>query len=373
MGRLHRSDYSNSTYNVERTGRSQKAFAQPLINHIAFVLDGSSSMQSHAEAVIKVINGQVAYLARRSQELGQETRVSIYVFADGVECLVHDVDVLRLPSIVDLYDPYGNTALVHATMTALKELEQTSQLHGDHSFLVYVLSDGQENASFDDDGYRYLPSAVSVRIHDLPENWTVAGLVPDQLAKREAVGFGFPKDNLSIWDVDSATGMDEVNSVVTAATENYFAGRASGVRGSRSIFSTGPEALNKATVTAALSPLPMDKFSLIPVMPDGVQKGDKIRVDKFIREDCGMPFRLGSVYYEWSKKETVQPQKRLAVVQKSTGKVFVGTYDEVRELIGLPSLNIREAPKANPDFTVFVQSTASNRNLVPFTKVLVML
>lgn len=189
------------------------------------------------------------------------------------------------------------------------------------------------------------------------------------MARFSAEALGFAKGNIGVWSNDAA----EFSRTVTAGVESFTSSRLSGQRSTRTLFSTGPEALNKATVTASLQALPMDKYSLIPVMPEGVQKGDKVRVDKFIRDDCGMAFRLGSVYYEWSKKETVQPHKRLAVVQKSTGKVFVGTGDEVRQLIGLPSLNTREAPKANPDYTVFVQSTAPNRNLVPFTKVLVML
>lgn len=378
MGRYNtldkRSNHSAYDYDIKRTGRSKVAFKQPLINHIVFVIDGSSSMSGHQDAVVKVINGQVAYLARRSQEMGQETRVSVYVFADGVECLVHDVDVLRLPSIADLYSPYGNTALIDATLKALKELESTSQIHGDHSFLFYVISDGQENASFDDanGGYRYDTSVVTERISNLPENWTVAALVPNQIAKRESISFGFPKENIDIWDTSSAQGMSEVGSSVNRATESYLTGRASGVRGSRAIFSTGSDVVNKQAIQATLTPLAGDKYRLIPVVTTGV-KGDKVRVDQFIRDDCGMKFQLGTVYYQWNKTEKVQPHKRLAVVEKKTDKVYVGTGDEIRQMIGLPDMSVSQKATPNPDFDVFVQSTAANRNLLQHTKVLVML
>lgn len=369
----HRSQYTSDWYDEKRTGRSKVAFKQPLINHIVFVIDGSSSMGMHKRSVIKVIEGQIAYLARRSKELGQETRVTVYVFADGVECLVYDVDVLRLPEIGTLYEPYGNTALVGATMRALKDLEATSQIHGDHSFLLYVLSDGQENASFDEEGYRYDEQAVSYRVNALPDNWTVAGLVPDQVANWEAQKFGFPKENLSVWDASSATGMDEVGAVVNTATEAYLVGRAQGVRGSKTIFSTGSDTVNKKAVQATLQPLAGDKYRLIPVTPEGAVKGTKVRVDKFVKEDCGMPFRLGTVYYQWNKTEKVQPQKRLAVVDKRTDRVYVGTGDEIRQMIGLPSMSVTQKATPNPDFDVFVQSTAPNRNLLAFTRILVML
>jgi hypothetical protein len=371
--RNRRLGYYGGRKDINRTGRREgTSFKQPLVNRICFLIDASSSMDGRKAAVVKVIQNQVDYLARRSQELGQETRVSVASFADAMAWLVFDVDVLRLPSIADLFNPYGNTALIEATIRSQADLATIPELAGDYSYLTYVITDGMENVSELEDGSRATGSDMQAMFSAQKDNWTIAALVPHIVAKREAINYGFPKDNVAVWDT-TKVNMDEVDETITAATESYLTGRASGVRGSRSVFSTGADAVNTATVKAALVPLAMDKYSLIPVMPEGVQKGDKVRVDKFIREDCGMTFRLGTVYYEWSKRETVQPQKRLAVVQKSTGKVFVGTGDEVRQMIGLPSLSVREAPKANPDYTVFVQSTAPNRNLVPFTKVLVML
>jgi hypothetical protein len=338
------------------------------IDHIALVVDASGSMSHLSRDVIKVVDNQIAYLASRSKDLNREVRVSVYTFDDTVKCVIFDKDVLRMPSIRDLYRIGGMTALIEATMKSQEDLATTSTIYGDHAFLTYVITDGAENAS-----RRRNPGQMRSMLAGLADNATLATLVPDHQAVDRAVRLGFPADNIEVWDASSTAGLVAAGSRIQQATDAWMDNRSRGIRSTKTLFSTGPEVLNKATVTATLTPLPMDKYSLIPVMPDGVQKGDKVRVDKFIREDCGMQFKLGTVYYEWSKKETVQPQKRLAVVQKSTGKVFVGTGDEVRQMIGLPSLNTREAPKANPDFTVFVQSTAPNRNLVPFTKVLVML
>jgi len=84
---------------------------QNLINHVVFVLDASSSMRKIAADLVKVVDGQVARLARRSQQVDQETRVTIYTFADTAQWHVYEKDVLRLPSIKDLYKAIGNTAL----------------------------------------------------------------------------------------------------------------------------------------------------------------------------------------------------------------------------------------------------------------------
>ncbi len=120
---------------------------QNFINHVALVLDASSSMSRLSGKVIEVADQQIAYLARRSRELDQETRVTVYVFANKVECVIYDKDVLRMPSLKQLYRVGGMTALLAATLTSQRELAQTAQLYGDHSFLTFVLTDGQENAS----------------------------------------------------------------------------------------------------------------------------------------------------------------------------------------------------------------------------------
>lgn len=80
--------------------------------------------------------------------MDQETRVTVFQFDDVVECLVYDKDVLRLPSLRNIYGPArANTALIDATIKAVNELKETPERYGDHAFLCYVLTDGQENAS----------------------------------------------------------------------------------------------------------------------------------------------------------------------------------------------------------------------------------
>ena len=62
------------------------------INHIVLVLDASSSMEGHARELIKVADNQIAYLAQRSKDLDQETRITVYSFSDNnkIKCLVVD-------------------------------------------------------------------------------------------------------------------------------------------------------------------------------------------------------------------------------------------------------------------------------------------
>ncbi|MCX5380460.1 vWA domain-containing protein [Streptomyces sp. NBC_00091] len=342
---------------------------QNYINHVALVLDASSSMSHLSRKVVEVADQQIAYLARRSQELEQETRVTVYVFADKVECVIYDKDVLRMPSLKQMYRVGGMTALLAATLKSQRELAQTAQLYGDHSFLTFVLTDGQENASHrcldaPARNPRELVQAVATMIETQQDNWTLAVLVPDQMGKREAMQCGFPKDNIAIWDATSTQGLEEAGQVIRQATENFMMGRAKGIRGSRAVFSTGTEAVNKDTIKAAgLTPVDASKYQLIPVAREAA-----------IREwviECGHTFRTGGVFYQLSKSEKIQAQKQIAVLEKKTDRVYTGP--EARAMLGLPDTEVRVKPDHNDDFTIFVQSTSVNRKLVPNTRLLLMI
>ncbi|GAA0450961.1 MULTISPECIES: vWA domain-containing protein [Streptomyces] len=343
--------------------------SQNYINHVALVLDASSSMSHLSRKVVDVADQQIAYLARRSQELGQETRVTVYVFADKVECVIYDKDVLRMPSLKEHYRAGGMTALLAATLKSQRELAQTAQLYGDHSFLTFVLTDGQENASHrcpdvTTDVPRNLVQAVSEMIATQEDNWTLAVLVPDQMGKREAMQCGFPKDNIAIWDATSTQGLEEAGQVIQQATENFMVGRAKGIRGSRAVFSTGAEAVNKDTIKAAgLTPVNPSEYQLIPVARAAA-----------IREwviECGHTYRTGCAFYQLSKSEKIQPRKQIAVLEKKTDRVYTGP--QARSLLGLPDTEVRISPDRNDDFTIFVQSTSVNRKLVPNTRLLLMI
>jgi len=342
---------------------------QNYINHVALVLDASSSMSHLSRKVVEVADQQIAYLARRSRELDQETRVTVYVFADKVECVIYDKDVLRMPSLKQLYRVGGMTALLAAALKSQRELAQTAQLYGDHSFLTFILTDGQENASHrcpdaSSRDPRELVQAVAEMMRTQQDNWSLAVLVPDQMGKREAMQCGFPKDNIAIWDATSTQGLEEAGQVIRQATENFMVGRSQGIRGSRAVFSTGAQTVNKKTIKAAgLTPAKPSEYQLIPVARHAG-----------IREwviECGHNYRTGGAFYQLSKSEKIQAQKQIAVLEKKTDRVYTGP--EARALLGLPDVEIRVKPDHNDDYTIFVQSTSVNRKLVPNTLLLLML
>lgn len=313
-------------------------------------------MQRHKGNLVKVADEQIRHLALRSEELSQETRISVYVFDDKVNCLIFDMDVMRLPSIADLYKIGGMTALVDATLKSQWDLETTSQLYGDHAFLTFVLTDGIENAS------KNPWTNLSDALEKADVNWTVGFLVPDQQGVAYLDRLRVSKGNIAVWDKDSAKGLADAVSTIRTATDNFMTARATGVRGTRSVFSTGADAVNKRTVAKALTPLTKNAYNIHPVSLTS-------RIDDFINALTGY-YVKGKAYYQLTKSEIIQPQKQIVVVEKKTGKAFSGP--DARHLIGLPDTRIRVRPDANPEYDIYVQSTSLNRKLVPNTNVLVL-
>lgn len=342
-----------------------------IINHIGLVLDASDSMREISEELIRVADEQIEYLARRSKDMDQETRISVWTFSSRGEtrCVVWDKDVLRLPSIRPFYRTNGMTALIDATLKSIEDLETTSELYGDHSFLVYVLTDGNENHS-------YAPaSMLRNRLQGLKDHWTMAALVPNQTGLRQALQFGFPAGNTEIWNSTSAEGVVEVSRVIRTATDAYMSARATGTRSTTGLFRMDAGAVNAATVKqAGLTPLPMDQYVLVPIPPPKKRRGSKvgdpvppILIKDFV-EDAGYPYRVGRAYYQLSKPERIQPQKVLALVDRKTNEVFVGP--QVRTLLNLPDEIVRVKPDHNPKYHVYPQSTSVNRHLVVGTQLL---
>ena len=331
-----------------------------IINHIGLVLDASSSMHQHSSKLIEVADNQIKHLAARSQELDQETRISVWTFAgySDIQCVVWDKDVLRLPSIRQYYRPGGMTAFMDAAMKSFQDMATTSQIYGDHSFLLYFLTDGQENNSV---RYRN-PVDLSRAIGALADNWTVAALVPNAHGVHEAKKFGFPAGNIQVWDATTTQGLEEAGQSILRSADSYMRARATGLRSTTGLFDMSTGAVNKATIKAAgLKPLPAGSYLLVPVPADA-------RIDDFTR-DMGHTFIVGRGYYQLSHRSVqVQAQKEIAVVEKASGKVYTGR--SARQMINLPDLTVTIKAGHNPDYDIYIQSTSINRKLLAGTKYL---
>lgn len=330
---------------------------QNTINHIAFALDQSGSMTHLKDQVIKVFDAQIQHLAKTSREMDQETRISLYLFNSKVECLIYDMDCLRVPSIQGYYTPGGQTALIDAALMAINDLEQIPQLHGTHSHLVILASDGMNNHS------DKTAEDLSRKINGLADNFTVACLVPDQQSVFEAKRAGFPKQNIQVWDISSSKGLEEAGKVIKQATDAYMVGRSTGMKGTKNLFNLDASNLNTTTVKSNLDELKPDKdYVLLNVHKDAVIKDFVLSWKE--------NWQPGANYYQLTKPELIQGYKQICLQNKRNGKVYTGTA--ARKLLNLPDFNVKVNPASYGDYDVFCQSSSNNRRLIGGTKLIIL-
>lgn len=314
-------------------------------------------MHHLSEDVVKVFDSQIEYLKQRSQELNQETRVSLYVFGSTVENVVFQMDVLRMPSLAGYYSASGYTALIDGALTAISDAKRIPEIYGDSSHLIYVLTDGENNIS------NNKAPELSRVIAGLPDNWTIAIFTPNATGIHECKKFGFPANNISVWDATSAKGVSEMGEKVRQVTESYMTQRATGVRGTKNLFELKAD-LTSDKVRSKLKALNPTDYMLISVH-------SKTAIKPFIESWTKTPYVVGSGYYQLTKPEKIQSYKQLAIKNKVSSKVYFGS--QARQMLGLPDHEVKVAPAQFDTFEVFAQSTSVNRWLLPDTQVLVML
>lgn len=327
------------------------------INHIAFCIDKSGSIRNAGleKSIISVFDGQIKRLKANSNLLGQETRISLYLFNEDVECVCFDVDIDNVPSLKSIYRANGDTALIDATLNCIDDLSDISTKHGDHGFLAYIITDGENRINSN------LSSKLSKTINSLPENWTLAALVPDADGVYECKKFGFPAGNIQVWKT-TTRGVEDAGESIYRATSNYMSHRSKGMTSTRSLFTLKADKLDKTLVRRNLEELPVRNYRLLNVNRD-------IPIKDFVESWTKEPYRAGSAYYEINKPEIIQSNKNICVQDKLSGRVYSGA--QVRKLLDLPNFTVKVNPVTyNAKFDLFIQSNSSNRRLIAGTKLL---
>ena len=118
----------------------------PIKNHIVFVVDHSGSMSTMREAVVSGFNEQVQTV--KSHPHREHVRVGLVTFDSQVRenFIEQDRAVLHEISLED-YVPRGNTAMYDGIAYAIQRLQAVVQDSENDTYLVIVITDGQENSS----------------------------------------------------------------------------------------------------------------------------------------------------------------------------------------------------------------------------------
>jgi hypothetical protein len=96
---------------------------------------------------------------------------------------------------------------------------------------------------------------------------------------------------------------------------------------------------------------------------------ERITIESFFESERGV-YDKGCAFYQLTKTEKeVQDYKMIVIRDRNTGDVFAGV--NARNLLNLPtSGTIRLAPGNHGKWDIFIQSTSTNRILLPGTSVL---
>ena len=320
----------------------------PVQTRVAFVVDASSSMHGLEDDVIRMFNKLLSDI-RSNDPTAEFTMVT---FADEPTVKLENVGLSQIRELNrNTYQPGGNTALFDGVARALEVMGDSK----DKAFLVYVITDGEENAS---------DMAAStfeklVKSKQATDRYTIVFQLP--MGKKNAFVnlSGVYPGNVQEWET-SARGLGIMTHNNTASVGTYYATRAAGQAATRSFFD-----VNLSGVTTKDFNKLQDvtgQFRILSV--------DKDIDIKSFAEEKGLTFRVGAGYYNLTKKETIADHKNLLLTKSGEKEIRAGSQ-EIRDLIGLPQTGDAKAnPKNLNGYDLFIQSTSNNRRLVRGSRLL---
>lgn len=336
--------------------KTKKKTQPQLSNHIAIVLDASSSMWSYRQEAVDVFNKQLATLQKAAKENKQKTTLTLITFNQYTRVHFSRKPIEECkPLTVHQYRPQGMTALYDAVDEASSKLGMAGDRDDLHtSFLVLAITDGQENCSCRMTGETL---GQSIRKAQGTDRWTYAFLLPGK-EKQFAKMLGLPAGNCARWEV-SELGIKQMGDLSTQSLTNYYGARAQGATRSTNFFTTNLADVSKEEMRKKLT-------DLSPKVREATVD-ERMEIRDFCQKRFG-EYKKGGAFYLLMKAETIQNYKQILVMEKNGSQIYGG--QEARDLLKLPDYAVRVHPGNHGDFLIFVQSTSVNRKVIPGTRLL---
>ena len=254
--------------------------------YVALVVDSSGSMSSMKEQALALFNNQIDVLKATPKDAGT-TFVSFFTFGEQNEPLrpvpapfqspytslgwvpgfgsnwapkvkfLHKSTKALKHLTPENYKPYGNTPMYDGIGLAITELEgMANPVYKDQAFLVIVVTDGQENASYEWSGPQLSQKIVELQNTGL-WTFTVLGTNVD-LAELSRVT-GIPVANTYTYSNDSV-GYNSASNSLGHSTQGYLRSRGAGATASLDFFSVNedskPETLNNSSLSSPIVKAP---------------------------------------------------------------------------------------------------------------------
>lgn len=332
-------------------------------NYTGIVRDHSGSMQGHRRHAAEDYTQVVAAVRDGSHDAGIHTLVSVVKCGVGYDGRV-EVETENAPvtSLVPLrtYSTDGGSTPLWDSTGKLIEIFRRVPADDETSFLIMVITDGQENASRRWSGVRL---AEEIRALQATDRWSFTFRVPQRYGKELSRRLGIPEGNILEWDTMSSEALRMSTASTVTATAGYFRGLSQGVR------STGAFYANIAHISTQDLKQQADEITDRVVLWTVDVTNAEIR--PFVQLKSGKPYVRGTAFYSLVKDETVQDSKELAIRDRNSGKVFSGRA--VRNMLGLPLWgSVRLKPGNHGQYELFVQSASVNRKLPYGSKVMLL-
>ena len=336
-----------------------------LQTHVGFCIDESGSISGIVKPLVAAYNKNVEGI--RDAVLGEGQEATMTAMAFGHRTLKHRVLYVgqQVQTVEELKDgdiiPSGMTPLFDSVYRAIKKLEELDDGKPDTTFIVSVVTDGQENSS-NQPGID--PTVREMNEKIATDRWTFAFLVPKGTASYFSREYHIPMGNIQEWDEKTAAGTEEAFVTNVRAFSGYFVSKSAGDLKSKqgSFYSD----LGNVTVRKARKDLSeiTKQVQFLTAPTDG----DQIRN---VIIGFGLTWIKGAAFYQLVKTEKkVQDYKLVALRVKTSGKVYCG--EKAREMLGIGGLSktVRLVPGDHGKFDVFIQSTSVNRKIPVHTQVL---
>lgn len=322
--------------------------------YIGFVRDHSGSMQPNAEAAKEDYNAQINAIREQSIKHQLDTIIFTAKFglAKGTEFEAINSTVHLLKPITD-YETYATTDLFDAVGNLIEMMKSVPDFGNPGvSFLLNVTTDGMENASRKWSGNMLSEEIKRLQASDV---WTFTFRTPPGQVEYLSRMLNIPAGNMMEWSTDPE-GMREATKQTVNAYSNFFQQRSTGVKSSRSFYAD-LSGVSSRQVRDNLDNI-TDEVKVLRVKP----QSNKAEIRTFVEMALGN-YKKGAAFYELSKPETVQDNKKIIIRNKVSQNIYAG--GKARQYLGLPETgDVRLRPGDNDKFDVFVQSTSVNRKVV---------
>ena len=206
-----------------------------LKNYVVFILDKSGSMTSLKNEVVGGFNQNVEEVKKNNKDKGMETKVCLVTFstfADKPILWLEDVNKIE-PLTNENYNPDGSTAMFDCIGTTIDELQRLPDANDENvSFLIIIISDGEENSS-----RVYNASRISelVTSCEKTNRWTFAYVGANQDLKDVSKMLNINVMNTLAFAA-TVDGYSNLTGSMLMATGRYYGARSAGLTSVSNMF-----------------------------------------------------------------------------------------------------------------------------------------